>query len=165
MLTTFIIICAIFSLIAILFVAIPLWRGKPMTGEADGDRREAILAILRQQAADLERDREAGRIDNDEYEESRQELEHRVLEETRATQDEKSGKASSLGRVMALVCVVLIPVVAVTGYMALGRYTAMDPAFLKMVEQDRGREGGHSQAEMEQMIAGLQKRLQEIPKT
>lgn len=161
MLTTFIIICAIFSLIAILFVAIPLWRGKPMTGEADGDRREAILAILRQQAADLERDREAGRIDNDEYEESRQELEHRVLEETRATQDEKSGKASSLGRVMALVCVVLIPVVAVTGYMALGRYTAMDPAFLKMVEQDRGREGGHSQAEMEQMIAGLQKRLQE----
>lgn len=60
-------------------------------------------------------------------------------------------------------CVVLIPVVAVTGYMALGRYTAMDPAFLKMVEQDRGREGGHSQAEMEQMIAGLQKRLQENP--
>lgn len=163
MLTTFIIICVVFSLVAILFVVIPLWRGKPLTGVEAADRREAILTVLRQQAADLERDHEAGRIDNDEYEETRLELEHRVLEETRATQETVDGKPSQLGRIMAVVCAILIPAVAVTGYLALGRYTAMDPAFLKMVSQERNREGGHSQAEMEQMIVGLQERLKENP--
>jgi len=162
-LVTFSIICAIFVIVAILFVGIPLWRGKPIGGAVKADRREAILAVLRQQAADLERDREAGRIDKDEYEESRLELEHRVLEETRAAQSEAAGEKSSLGKIMAVVCAVLIPAVAVTGYLALGRYTAMDPEFLKMVQQERSGEGGHSQAEMEQMINQLQARLKENP--
>ncbi len=164
MLTTFIIICVLFVLIAIAAVAVPLWRGRSLDGASSADRRETVLAILRQQAAELERERASGAIDMDEYEETRQELEHRVLEETRAAADDAAQqKASSLGRIMAMVCAVLIPVVAVSGYLALGRYTAMDPEFLKMVQQDRTREGGHSQAEMEQAINKLQARLKENP--
>ena len=81
MLTTFIIICVVFCLIAMAAVALPLWFGGRKAADAE-DRHETILGILRQQAADLEKEREAGRIDLDEYEESRLELERRVLEET-----------------------------------------------------------------------------------
>ena len=69
MLTTFIIICVVFCLIAMAAVALPLWFGGRKAADAE-DRHETILGILRQQAADLEKEREAGRIDLDEYEDA-----------------------------------------------------------------------------------------------
>lgn len=81
MLTFFVILCFVFCIIAVAAVAVPLWFGGRNKDDT-ADRHEMILGILRQQADDLEKDREAGRIDNDEYEEARLELERRVLEET-----------------------------------------------------------------------------------
>ncbi len=166
MLTTFVIICVVMSLLAILFVFVPLWRGKAADGMSGAERREAVLAILRQQAADLEKDREAGRIDQDEYEETRQELEHRVLEETRAQEKAKTDSSGQLGKVLAVVSAIAIPAIAVSGYLMLGRYSAMDEDFLKMVNAQRQQqEGGmgHSQAEMQEAITQLQARLKENP--
>ena len=166
MLTTFVIICVVMRLLAILFVFIPLWRGKAAGGMSGAERREAVLAILRQQAADLEKDREAGRIDQDEYEETRQELEHRVLEETRAQEKAKTDSSGQLGKVLAVVSAIAIPAIAVSGYLMLGRYSAMDEDFLKMVNAQRQQqEGGmgHSQAEMQEAITQLQARLKENP--
>ena len=73
MLTTFIVIAVLMCLVACAAVGLPLWFGKKDEGEAN--RREMTLNILRQQAEDLEEDRKAGRIDEDEYEETRLELE------------------------------------------------------------------------------------------
>ena len=50
MTTTFIIICVVMTLIAILAVVLPLWFGARVN--PDADRRSQVLAILRQQAAD-----------------------------------------------------------------------------------------------------------------
>ena len=100
MLTTFIIICVVFCLIAMAAVALPLWFGGRKAADAE-DRHETILGILRQQAADLEKEREAGRIDLDEYEESRLELERRVLEETARDTDAEvkdQSKVAQIGR-------------------------------------------------------------------
>lgn len=162
MLTTFILICTVFTLVAIAFVVVPLWRDRSRDDAEDANRKEAVLTILRQQAADLERDHKAGKIDLDEYEETRMELERRVLEETRSAKDPTT-TSNKGGRVAAAVCAVLIPAIGVTGYLALGRYSAMDPAFLEMVNQQRTTENGHSQAEMEEAIKGLQARLKEDP--
>ena len=162
MLITFIIICVVFCLIAMAAVALPLWFGGRKTAESL-DRHETILTILRQQAADLEKDRAAGRIDIDEYEESRLELERRVLEETSRDTDAEARDQSKTARIVAVVLSVAIPAAAVFGYLALGRYNAMDPAFLEQVQAQQRQMRGHSQSDMMAAVERLQKRLKETP--
>ena len=162
MLTTFIIICVVFCLIAMAAVALPLWFGGRKAADAE-DRHETILGILRQQAADLEKEREAGRIDLDEYEESRLELERRVLEETARDTDAEVKDQSKVARIIAVVLAVVIPASAVFGYLALGRYNAMDPAFLEAVQNQQRQTQGHSQSDMMAAIERLQNRLKETP--
>ncbi|MDO5531715.1 c-type cytochrome biogenesis protein CcmI [Sutterella sp.] len=160
--TTFIILCAIMALIAVAAVCIPLWTGG--RNRSDADRRAQVLAILRQQADDLEAEKAAGRIDADEYEETRLELERRVLDEARHEEEERSGKSSRVPRILAVILLVVIPASAVLGYYALGRYTAMDPHFIEMMEAQQMGGRGHSQREMQKMIDDLKARLADEPR-
>ncbi len=161
MTTTFIIICVVMTLIAILAVVLPLWFGARVN--PDADRRSQVLAILRQQAADLEAERAAGHIDADEYEESRMELERRVLEETRQDENERSGKGTLVARILAVIFLVAIPTASTLAYLALGRYTAMDPQFISMMEEQSARQRGHSAREMQKMLDDLRARLEKDP--
>ena len=158
--TIFIILCVVMCLVAVVAVAVPLWRGGNANPQAD--RREQVLAILRQQAADLETDHKAGRIDTDEYEESRLELERRVLEETREEEAEKSGAHTRVARQLAVFFAILIPCATAFGYFALGRYTAMDPAFIASMQKQGGRTG-HSAVEMQKMLEDLKSQLEADP--
>lgn len=160
--TTFIILCTLMALAAVAAVCVPLWVGGRTKGDAD--RRAQVLAILRQQAADLEADRTAGRIDQDEYEESRLELERRVLEETKHDEEVRSGKSSRMPRIVALVLAVVIPCSAALGYYALGRITAMDPNFIAMMEAQQASARGHSQRDMQEMLDDLKAKLAEDPR-
>lgn len=164
MLTAFIILCVVFCLIAIASVSLPLWFGG-RAKDGNDDRHETILGILRQQADDLEKDREAGRIDLDEYEESRLELERRVLEETARDTDAAGGEQGKLAKALAVVLAIVIPASAVFGYVALGRYNAMDPAFLERMENRQNQSAphveGHSQSDMMAAIERLQERVKE----
>lgn len=164
MLTTFIIICSVFTLITIACVCVPLWTGGNKPDEDERNRRETVLAILRQQSDDLERDREAGRLDVDEYEEARLELEHRVLEETRAVKEMNAPARQTAAKIAAVALAIIIPASAVMGYLALGRYTAMDPAFIRLMENQRPSSNGHSQAEMQRQIEKLQDRVKAEPR-
>lgn len=159
--TTFIIICVLMAVIAVAAVFYPLWTGG--RSDADASQREHVLGILRQQAADLEAERAAGRIDQDEYEETRMELERRVLEEARQEKVEQSGTASKLTKQLAIVLAVIIPAAAAFGYVALGRYTAMDPAFLAAMERQSTQSRGHSAAEMQKMMNDLRAQLEANP--
>ena len=157
--TTFIIICVVMTLIAVLAVVLPLWFG----GRVDADRRSQVLAILRQQAADLEAERAAGRIDEDEFEESRMELERRVLEETRQEDQARSGKSTLVARILAVIFLIVIPTASSLAYLALGRYTAMDPQFIAMMEEQSARQRGHSGIEMQRMLDKLRADLEKDP--
>lgn len=160
--TVFIILCTVMCIVAVAAVCLPLWFGSRT--KAESDRRSQVLAILRQQAADLEAERAAGRIDPDEYEESRLELERRVLEEARHEEDIRTGRSMKTPRLIAVILLILIPASAVTGYYALGRYTAMDPQFIEMMERQASGSRGHSQREMQRMIDDLKARLKEDPR-
>ena len=131
MTTTFIIICVVMTLIAILAVVLPLWFGARVN--PDADRRSQVLAILRQQAADLEAERAAGHIDADEYEESRMELERRVLEETRQDENERSGKGTLAARILAVIFLVAIPTASTLAYLALGRNPPLHRLFFSFL--------------------------------
>ena len=161
MLTTFIIVAVLMVIVAIVAVGYPLWMGAKDEGRAN--RKETTLAILRQQAEDLERDRQQGTIDADRYEEARMEIERRVLEETKHEEKIEQESHSPLSRILAVSLAIAIPACAAVGYLALGRYTAMDERFLQMIEQTTRSKMGHSNAEMSARINDLKKRLEAAP--
>lgn len=164
MLTFFVILCFGFCLIAVAAVAVPLWLGE---GNKDDTvaRHETILGILRQQADDLEKDLQAGRIDSDEYEEARSELERRVLEETAKDTEGATADQGKLSKILAVVFAIVIPASAVFGYLALGRYNAMDPAFLERMEARQNDSApsieGHSPSDMMASIERLRQRVKD----
>ena len=160
--TLFIILCALMCVVAVAAACLPLWFGSRK--KAENDRRSQVLAILQQQAKDLEAERAAGRIDPDEYEETRAELEHRVLEEAKHEEEVKSGRSMMVPRVLAVVLLIVIPASASVAYYALGRYTAMDPTFIEMMERQSANSRGHSQRDMQKMLDDLKARLAEDPR-
>lgn len=160
--TTFIILCTVMALIAVAAVCLPLWFGGRSRSESD--RRAQVLAILQQQSQDLEAEKAAGHIDQDEYEESRLELERRVLEETKHEEEVRSGKSSRMPRILAVILLVVIPCATVLGYYALGRYTAMDPQFIAMMEAQQQGSRGHSQRDMQKMLDDLKANLEKDPR-
>ena len=161
MLSIFIAIAIALVVVALALIVWPLVKKDHDDGLS---RRKADnLAILRQQYEELEADHKAGRVSDDEYEETRLELERRVLEEARHDEKVEAQNHSSLSRILAVVLVILIPASAATGYMALGRYTAMDEHFLEMMEAQKKTSGGHSAAEMSRIIDQLKDRLEKNP--
>ncbi len=166
MLTFFVILCFGFCLIAVAAVAVPLWLGEGNKDDTAA-RHETILGILRQQADDLEKDLQAGRIDSDEYEEARSELERRVLEETAKDTESESADQGKLSKILAVVFAIVIPTSAVFGYLALGRYNAMDPAFLERMEARQNDSApsieGHSPSDMMASIERLRQRVKDNP--
>ncbi|MFU0842398.1 MAG: Cytochrome c-type biogenesis protein CcmI [Burkholderia sp.] len=162
--TIFILICAAMAIIAVACVAVPLWTGGRRRGSDEDTRRAENLAILRQHAKDLEQAKAGGKIDADTYADARAELERRVLEETSEGGSGKAApKSSGAARRLAVVLAVLIPCAAAFGYAALGRFTAMDPVFLKMMNDETRMAGGHTMADMQRAIDDLRARVKEHP--
>ena len=90
--------------------------------------------------------------------------ERRVLEEAKHEEEIKSGRSMMMPRVLAVVLLVVIPASAAVAYYALGRYTAMDPAFIEMMERQSANSRGHSQRDMQKMLDDLKARLAEDPR-
>lgn len=154
-------ICALLTLLAVAACVLPMFRTSNSSGEEF--RIKENLAILRQQAEELERDKAEGRIDQDEYEEARLELERRVLEETRASEEDARHERSRTTLVCAAAAAVLIPALSAGLYSQIGRYEAADPEFVAMVNERALSQRGHSAVEMNQKIEELKQHLEEDP--
>ncbi len=162
--TTFIVIAALMCFVAVAFVALPLWFGDKTGENAQLDRRETLLGILRQQAKDLEKELTDGTITADEYEEARSELQQRVLEETKTLAGDESVKSGWKGKALAGALIVAIPAIAGFSYMGFGEPKSMDIAYLAQLEADQQRTAsGHTRAEMRQGIEELKERLKANP--
>ena len=119
--TTFMMGAAAMLAVALAFVVLPLLRGRS-TQPADA-QRALTLAIHRDALAELDRDLAAGLIDDAQYRISCAELERRVLDEAGAA---KSPSAKGSGRWVAVVSALMVPVIAVPVYLALGHPQAID---------------------------------------
>jgi cytochrome c-type biogenesis protein CcmH len=116
--TLFWIICAALLLIAILFVAIPLWRG---TSKDNAVARDAAnLEILRDQIAEMDTDLKNGLLTPELHEQGKRELQARLLEEVGDTPgSEVSNKPHPL-KITAVVLAVLLPLFSVGLYLKIG---------------------------------------------
>jgi cytochrome c-type biogenesis protein CcmH len=111
-------------LVAIFFIAIPLWR-KSASGN-DVLRDAANLGVLRDQSAELEVDLRNGLLTQEAYEEGKRELQARLLEEVKTT-GQAAMPPRSPAKVLAIVLSVLLPVFSVSLYLAIGSPEAMLP--------------------------------------
>jgi len=115
-------------------------------------RRDANLALYRDQGKELEADLASGKLAQADYERSRAELEVRVLEDV-----EERPQASPVrrgGRRAALVIGVASPVLALAIYFAVGSPGAIDP---------RGDPAAVTNAQIEAMVARLAAKMRENP--
>jgi len=123
--TTFWIICAALSIVAILFVALPLWRG--ISKDNSVARDAANLEILRDQIAEMDADLKNGLLTPELHEQGRRELQARLMEEVGDNKgSEVSGKPHPL-KILAIALAVLLPLASVGLYLKIGNPNAFLP--------------------------------------
>ena len=128
----FLLAAAILLVVALAIVLRPLWRGGKAATAGDAppsnDRREANLAIYRDQLGELERDLNEGSLAEVDFQAARGELQRRLLDEVQAETQGEPTASNKGGRTTAYVLLVAIPLLSIAGYLALGRPQALDPA-------------------------------------
>ena len=112
------VICALLIVIALAFLLPPaLQRPAESDIVSDDERKQANIAVYRDQLSELETDLRNGLIGQDQYAEDRDELERRLLEDTTTVQEKKRTPAAPSVRKRALWFALLSPPVALTYYL------------------------------------------------
>ena len=120
--TAFLLAAGVLLLVVLALLLWPLLRSLP---EGRGvERRAANLAIFREAMQALENERDEGELSEAGFAEARQELQRRLLEDTRCERAEPPG---GHGRRTALAVLFLLPVAAAGGYAWLGQPQALEP--------------------------------------
>ena len=125
--TGFVLFAALIVVLAVALLLPPLLRQRKAT--TDTERREANLAIFRDQLGELERERDEASLSPEDFEQAQRELQRRLLEETQpeAAPAAEPALSPAASRKTALALLVLIPVAAALGYAALGTPRGLDP--------------------------------------
>jgi cytochrome c-type biogenesis protein CcmH len=149
--TVFLLIAAAMVAVAVACVLVPLLSRRRGAGPVPG---AANLAVLRDQLAELEADVARGLLPTQRYEQARDELERRVLEEARS-ETRPAGGAGPAGAWTAVALAAGIPAGAVVFYLAVGSPSALLP------RADAGHQVTREQ--VEKMVTRLQQRLERTP--
>ena len=144
---SFAIAAALLLGLAIFIIVPPLLRAKP----EGADRQQANVAVYRDQLAELDKEREAGTLADTDYQQAKEELEIRLLEEVAAPQDAPAPRTGA-GRTTAIVLALVIPAAALLGYALRGEPRGLDP------NQVQPQASGQPQVTPEQ-IAGMVEKL------
>ncbi len=149
--TLFVVVIALLLIVALAWIMVPLLR--PVR-RASQDAAGANLGILRDQLAELDADLAAGTISLAQYDETRQEIERRVLDETLAGRGPSTAAAG--GRWMVASVGVVFAVAAILLYVQFGTPDGLAP-------QARSHGGDLSNDEINDLIAKLAAKLDQKP--
>lgn len=158
-------ICAILIVIALAFVLPTAMRKNEESRRELGDeRKEANVAVYRDQLTELEADLRNGIISKDQYAQDRDEIERRLLEDTAtaaAGKQKTAAKATANGTTTYALAFGL-SLVAVIFYLFVGNMTAItDPQAASAAAVTATQQ--RTQAEIDANVAALAKRLQSNP--
>jgi cytochrome c-type biogenesis protein CcmH len=156
--------------IALAFVLPPLWKSSDNTAEEQDSRNEANSALYREKISELEADLRNGITSQEQYQQDRDEIQRRLLEDV--SPNEPTAKpltASGEKRGVAYAVVIAFPLVALILYLKLGSPnalsaspTATSPSATTSAPVESGT-GDMSQARIEANVASLAKRLEANP--
>jgi cytochrome c-type biogenesis protein CcmH len=151
--TVFWIICAVLLLIAIPFIAYPLWRGTVKSNTVARDA--ANLEILRDQINEMDVDLKNGLLSADLHEQGKSELQSRVLEEVGEVAEVETPRSPY--KKLAIVLAVLLPIMAIGLYSQVGNLDAFSDRAAHGGMSDMGVVGGSSS------ISALEQKVEANP--
>ncbi|ENO87147.1 c-type cytochrome biogenesis protein CcmI [Thauera linaloolentis] len=154
--TAFLLFAGLLLAGALLWILPPLFRAGGRAQREQAEQSSLVLAVLREQLAELDADLAAGRIDAATHAKSREEVERRALEEGEAVAERAQSADVRTERSWAVGLALSVPVLAVVGYLAFGTPDGLDPANVEGQQ-------GFSQAEIADMVGKLETRLQQEP--
>jgi cytochrome c-type biogenesis protein CcmH len=160
-------ICAGMVAIALAFVLPPLLQRAPEEAGAGG-KKEANLEIYRDQLSELEADLGNGIISREQYQQDRDEIERRLLDDV-SEEDEVTAKGSkqAVSRGPVYVVALGIPVIAVALYLLVGNSAVWSGAATTASQTPfaSGSQGNSpmTQQGIEANVAALAKRLEQNP--
>ena len=137
--TPLIIFIAIALLLTLLVLAIlfyPLLK-KPMALTQE-DRRQAKLAIFRDQLQELERDRDHGLLAVEDFAQAQSELQRRLLDEVPGATAADAPAHGGNNRRTLLAVGLMLPLASLVGYLLLGNPQAIDPAAVMQQQEHAG---------------------------
>lgn len=136
--------------------AVLLWvmfRKHPVVNQAS--QAKANAKVYRDQILDLDREHESGHISDDEWQQSRDELSMRLLEDTSA-QDDPAAKQEKPALWTAVIVAVALPIASMGMYLWVGEPEALNPLAVKSPEKA-------DQVELAKMAENLAAKLNEKP--
>lgn len=156
------IFAVVMLVVALLFVVPPLMR-KALPAAVD-DRRGQNIVIAREKLTELESEFKAGRLDEELYKQSREELEmglHEDLIAAKETSVDVKPKRAMGGLVLAGV---FVPAMSLAMYMSLGSPELTDASAIKAQQAAaRAKEGKATQTDVNEMVSTLRQKLEEQP--
>ncbi len=156
--TLFWVIAALLSMVAVVFLVMPLVR-KPAASGGGASRAAAKLALFRDQSAELDADLAAERIDREQWEAASADLKRGLLEDAGAAAATAAAPARRSNAV-AVVVAAAVPLVAVSLYVLLGTPQGLDAS---KVSATQGAPHGLGQEQIEAIVERLAKHLKDNP--
>jgi cytochrome c-type biogenesis protein CcmH len=137
-------------------VIVVLWvMLRKHTAANQASQAKANAKVYRDQILDLDREHESGHISHAEWQQSRDELSMRLLEDTSA-QDDPAAKREKPALWTAVIVAVALPMASMGMYLWLGEPDAMNPLSVKAPEKA-------DQVELSKMAENLAAKLNEKP--
>ena len=153
--STFWILAALLTVIALLFVLPPLLRSRRTTHV---NRNDLNTEVIKDQLAELRADLETGRLDENAYNAARHDLQRELLDDV----DENSTARvddTPRGRWIAAVLLVMIPAVSIPLYQALGQQDIIQ----RLAEGPGAAKAPGQQHSLEEMVEKLAERMRQDP--
>ena len=120
----FFFICAVMILLALWLILPPLWQ---VTGDAQiEDARAANVLVYQDQLRELQTDLETSLLTQAQYDQDKEEIERRLLEDVGDEKRVKSPKTMATRR-LAYAVAIFIPVAAILFYVLAGSPRLIDP--------------------------------------
>ncbi|MEP6922051.1 MAG: c-type cytochrome biogenesis protein CcmI [bacterium] len=160
-------ICAALIAIALAFILPPLLRrpGSEHAEDAKSGRKEANIAVYRDQLSELEADLTNGLVSTEQYEQDRDELERRLLDDVAVTNPTRDRKPAGENRTAVYVLALGLPILATALYLRVGNPKEMPtrPAVSQETPPMAGDNGEFPRERIEANVASLAKRLEQDP--
>src|SRR5712691_4801730 len=149
--------------IALAFVLPPLLSGDE--GKLPNDSKEANVSVYRDQLTELEADLHNGSIAQDQYQQDRDSIERRMLEDVSAVRDSAAKPAAAASdRRPAYAVAFAVPVIAVVFYLQVAKPQGRPAPPPESPAAESSQPGSQmSQPNIEANVAALAKRLEQNP--
>lgn len=157
-------ICAVLIIIALAFILPPLLqRTDKEQAQSAMERREANIAIYRDQLAELETDLQNGIASQDQYQQDRDEIERRLLEDIQSAEDHVKPAAPANKRAVVYTLAFGIPLVALIFYFRVGELKAITGPQTLPATTNQSPGAMRSQQQIDANMAALVERLKTNP--